>query len=447
MDEQTVDKTSRKTLKSRGVFLLSVLLALLLFVSGNMAAHIGLFDIGELLGVANPRAVGFTDGTAAAPAIQVGARVEEVGALLDSEALYGYTQDQLDEVSATAIRALLDASEDSHAVYYTADEYDAYLRESQGEYAGIGVVLTMFEQRATVLQVYADSPAAQAGVLPGDVVLAIDGLRQDWSPASASEAIHRPVAETVEVIWERKGQEISTTITLGAVSVPTVVSHLIEDQGATVGYLYLRRFNTNSAAEVQDALLELEAFGAQSYILDLRNNPGGYVDQAVELTSLFVAEGEVVRVEERSRTDVYQVTGDPVTDKPLAVIVNANSASASELTAAALQDYQRATIVGETTYGKGTVQNVRFLSFGGALRYTIAHYLSPAGRSVEGSGLTPDVVVAERAGDQTSSDGSVQSSYHPTLEELLADNLTSADYHYRIGVDPQLDAALAAVIS
>jgi carboxyl-terminal processing protease len=346
---------------------------------------------------------------------------------------------------------LLDVSEDSHAVYYTADEYAAYLKDSQGEYAGIGVVLTMFEQRPTVLQVYADSPADEAGVKPGDMIIAIDGVRKDWDPATASEAIHRPVDESVEVIWQRAGRELTTTITVGAVNIPTVVSHLISVDDSQVGYVYLRRFNSASAAEVAAALAELEAAGAQSYVLDLRNNPGGYVDQAVELTSLFVSAGEVVRVEERSSTEAYRVTGERVTDKPLAVLVNANSASASELTAAALQDYQRATVVGETTFGKGTVQNVRFLSFGGAVRYTIAHYLSPAGQSVDGVGVTPDIVVAAADPDDQAEDGeggeATEGTYHPSLEELLADTITSSGYRYRAGIDLQLDAALSAVSS
>ncbi|MDR1421341.1 MAG: S41 family peptidase [Coriobacteriales bacterium] len=433
----------RKTLVRTGVFLLSVLLALALFTAGNLLAHTGLFDIGSWLGLPDVRAQGKDDPTASASAVSVGARVEEVGAMLDAESLYSFDQQQIDEASAIAIRALLEDFEDSHAIYYTAEEYAAYQRESQGEYAGIGVVLTLFDERATVLQVYADSPAEAAGVVAGDVVLAIDGQRKEWNPADASAAVHRLDGETVEIIWERAGVERRTAIVVDTVNIPTVISHLIATQDARVGYIYLRRFNSESAAQVRTALEELAAEGAESYILDLRGNPGGYVDQAVQLTSLFLARGEVVRVEERSQTKVYEVTGEVVCDAPLVVLVDGNSASASELTAAALQDHGRATIVGETTFGKGTVQNVRMLSYGGALRYTIAHYLSPEGRIIEDTGVLPDVVVSPEI--DVEQGGDLEEPPKLTLEELLAGNLGSPDYHYRLGDDVQLDAALSAL--
>jgi carboxyl-terminal processing protease len=483
-------RTPRKTPLSTGVFLVvGILLGISLFVLGNLVAHVGIFDLGSLLELPDRRAQGLADGDAQAAAVQVGARVEEVGATLDADALYGYTQNELDEASAAAIRSLLEASPDTHTSYYTPEEYAAYQRESEGEYAGIGVVLTLYDNRATVLQVYHGSPAADAEVAPGDAIVAIDGVRKDWEPTSASEAIHRAANETVEIVWERDGQERTTILALATVSVPTVVSHRIEQEGQNVGYIYLRRFNTEAADEIRAAIEQLELEGVDAYILDLRDNPGGFVDEAVELTSLFVREGEVVRVAQRDATRIYQVTGEVATEKPLAVLVNSASASASELSAAALQDHGRATIVGETTFGKGTVQNLHLLSFGGAVRYTIAHYLSPEGRTIEGVGVVPDVPVAleerdasadadadaeagadadadagasgtdaDAAGEADASADATEPAHRegadsgeasptpaPTLAEMLSDNLVSEDYRYRPGVDAQLDAALAAL--
>jgi C-terminal peptidase prc len=243
-------------------------------------------------------------------------------------------------------------------------------------------------------------------------------------------------------------------LVLREVNIPTIVTHLIERDGQAVGYVYLRRFNTHSASELSAALLGLEEQGAQSYILDLRGNPGGYLSQAIDVTSLFVSEGVAVQIEDRQGVVSQEVTGKTVTDRPLAVLVNGGSASASELVAAALADHGRATIVGENTYGKGTVQDIRRLSWGGALKYTIAHYLSPKGTVLDGVGITPDVLVpltdgsdGEGADGQGDADGQDDEGAHGGSDSGLSDHITSSGYRYEQGADPQLDAALVAVLA
>jgi carboxyl-terminal processing protease len=420
----------RRLLRRLGTALPFVLAAALLFTAGNLGAHLGIVDIGKLVGLTAPQTRGPSDADAEAATAQLAARLDEVAALLDTDALYRYTQGDIDAATTEAIRALIETSGDAYAHYYTAAEYAEYLRDSEGEYPGIGVVLATLDGTVTVLQVYEGSPAFEAGIAAGDVLLAVDGDRHDWELEEATTAIRREPGREVSILWQRGDEERETVLMLREVNIPTIVSHLIEHQGQAVGYVYLRRFNAQSADELSEALRGLEAEGARSLILDLRGNPGGYLSQAIDVTSLFVAEGAVVQIEDRRGITVDGVDGAPVTGLPLAVLVDGASASAAELVAAALRDHGRAAIVGERTYGKGTVQDVRELSWGGVLKYTIAHYLSPAGTALDGVGITPDVVVGPATGLEGSGPG---------------DRPMSNDYRYRPGADPQLDAALAAL--
>jgi carboxyl-terminal processing protease len=429
--QHTPSRRKYRVLRRMGSVLLTVFLWALIFSAGNLGAYFGIIDLGRTLEIRNPQSQSAGSSADEVSVAQLASRVSEVALALDTEALYSYTQGDLDEATATAIRGLIETSSDDYAYYYTPEEYAVYLKSSEGEYAGIGIVFTTLNGRVTALQVYAGSPAADAGVKPGDVLLAVDGDRREWTIDEATETIRRPSGESVSILWNRQGTELVTVMTLREVNVPTTVTHLIQRDGIDIGYIYLRRFTTHSADELRLALANLESQGAQSFILDLRGNPGGYLTQAIEITSLFVSQGAVVQIQDRNGTTASKVTGKTATDKPLAVLVNTTSASASELVAAALQDHQRATVVGEATYGKGTVQDIRELSWGGALKYTIAHYLSPNGRPLDGVGVTPDVNVTP--GEAPEALG-------------LSDYLTGGDYRYAPGVDLQLDAALTALM-
>ncbi|MDR3036919.1 MAG: PDZ domain-containing protein [Coriobacteriales bacterium] len=426
----TARQRRRRALRRFGSALLTAFLWILLFSAGNLGAYFGFIDVGRMLEIRNPQSQSAASPSDEVASSQLASRLSEVALALDTEALYSYTQGDLDTATTTAIRGLIETSADEYAHYYTPEEYAAYLKSSEGEYAGIGVVFTTLNNEVTVLQVYGGSPAADAGIRPGDVLLAVDGDRHAWTIDEATEAIRRPRGESVRLIWRQQGAEHLTTMVLREVNIPTIVTHLIERGEASVGYIYLRRFTTHSANEVRLALASLEGQGAQSFILDVRGNPGGYLTQAKEITSLFVPKGTVVQIQDRNGITASLVSGKTATDKPLAVLVSGASASASELVSAALQDHGRAIVVGEVTYGKGTVQDIRELSWGGALKYTIAHYLSPNGRALDGVGVTPDIVVAP---------GELA---HPLG---LTDYLTGSDYRYAEGIDLQLDAALGAL--
>ena len=191
------------------------------------------------------------------------------------------------------------------------------------------------------------------------------------------------------------GEEYTTTLTCSDKAEPNISTSL-EDK---VGYIKVSQITANSAALVQRALTELQSDGARSFVLDLRNNPGGYLNQAVDLVSLFSDVGAVVQVQTNSAVISKSTSGSVVTSAPLVVLVNKNTSSAAEVAAMALQESGRATVVGETTMGKGSVQITRELSFGGALRYTAAYYLSPRGTKLDGLGVSPNVTVVNDGSD------------------------------------------------
>jgi carboxyl-terminal processing protease len=197
--------------------------------------------------------------------------------------------------------------------------------------------------------------------------------------------------------------------------VPTLEQELV---GKDVGYVRLYTFNEKSVGDVADAIAALTKQGAKGFVLDLRDNPGGLLDSSVDMLSLFVKDGIAVRVEGRnpSANAEYRVSGKTATDAPLVVLVNENSASASEIVAGGLQDYARATIVGVTTFGKGSVQQIEELSFGGAIKLTIAHYLTPKGRVIDKKGVVPDVAVPMEAEQQAERATDVQ--FERAVEEL-----------------------------
>jgi carboxyl-terminal processing protease len=425
------ENRKRKILRRLGIFFISLLIALIAFAAGNLAAYTGLFDVGQLLRLHNPLTQSAEQSDEEITAKQLAARLEEVSNLVDRDSLYRYTQADLDTATSESINALIATSDDPYAHYFTPEEYDAYLKSSEGEYAGIGIALSLMDDRITVIEVYQGSPALDAGVRPGDVLLAVDGDRHDWGLEEAIEIVRRSDGESVTIIWERDGEERETELITRAVSIPTVVTHMLDKGGVSVGYLSLRGFNMQSASDLRSGLEALDEAGAQSFILDLRNNPGGYLEQAIDIVSLFVPEGTVVQVEDRRGIAKREVTGKAVTDKPLAVLVNNNSASASELVAAALQDHERATIVGEESYGKGSMQSMYVLSWGGALRYTVAHYMSPLGKTVDGVGVTPDITVAAPS---------------EPIDSTLTNHISTSSYRYVEGIDPQLDKALDSLL-
>jgi carboxyl-terminal processing protease len=334
----------------------------------------------------------------------VSSRVSEVEDVLSDDSLDSYS---LDSATTAVLDAFGTASNDPYLRYYSPARYESLLNNADDSYAGVGVLFSEYNGKAYAVDVFEGSDAQLSGVEEGDFVVSIDGdSSQSWSRSEVAAALSKKAGESVVITWRRPesltadgGEEFTTTLDCAEYSEPNVTTSL--ENG--VGYIQLKQFTQNAESLVEQAISSLDSQGADAYVLDLRNNPGGYLTQAVSTASLFMQSGTVVQVRTKDGTSTKSATGNPVTNEPLVVITNGNTAAAAEVLAAALSDSQRATIVGETTLGKGTVQVIRKLSFGGAMRYTAAYYLTPKGNTIDQVGVTPDVVV-RNSSDDTSSD-------------------------------------------
>ncbi len=292
-----------------------------------------------------------------------------------------------DKLWEQAARGMLLSLDDPYAELFSPDQLGSFQRNTmRNDYAGVGMQIESQPGRTVVAAVFPGSPAEQGGVLPGDRIMAVnDSSVQGRGLSEVSGRLLGVAGTSVRVTFERTGvpEPITMTFTRARIHVPSVPFALMLDGG--VGYVPLPRFNNASAAEVEAAVRDLERRGAKSYVLDLRRNLGGVLEQAAEITELFLAPGqEIVRVDYRSQpSEVHVASRVPVVgDKPLVVLIDESSASASEIVAGALQDHDRALVVGETSYGKGVVQSLYPLDDGWALRITTAEWKTPSGRSI-----------------------------------------------------------------
>lgn len=326
----------------------------------------------------------------------VSARVGEIEDLLRASSLDDY---DLQSATYSMLEDMMKSTGDPYAAYYNPDRYSTYVKElTDRSYAGIGVLFADYNGRACVIDVFEGSEAEAKGVQQGDFVQAIDGESDhDWTMTEVVNALSREEGEHAVVTWMRptsidavSGEEFTTTLTCRAYEAANVETSLEEGD---VGYIRLHQITQNCVDLVRDAAIQLASQGATSFVLDVRDNPGGYLTQAVDIASLFVKSGVLVEIETVDGTTTKTASGVTVCDAPLVVLVNGYTSAAAEVLAAALQDNLRAQVVGDTTMGKGSVQVVRELSFGGAVRYTAAYYHSPLGHDIDGVGVVPDISV------------------------------------------------------
>ena len=335
-------------------------------------------------------------------------RVAEVEDKLKNDSLDEYN---LDEVTVKTLEAFAGATYDPYLRYYTAERYKELLNQVGEGYAGIGVLFSEYNGMAYVVDVFDGSEAQLAGVQEGDFVDSINGDNsQSWSRAEVAAKLSQSNGSTVVITWRRPesleadgGETFTTTLMCSEYDQTNVDTEYDEDR--RVGYIKVRQFTQNSASLVQTAINELTAQGAGAFVLDVRDNPGGYLSQAVDMASLFMSSGTVVEIHTVDGTITKNASSQTATALPLVVITNRNSAAGAEVLAAALKESQRATVVGTTTMGKGSVQTISVLSFGGALRYTAAYYKTPEGRDIDLVGVAPDVTV------EMSDEGDTQKEY------------------------------------
>ena len=310
------------------------------------------------------------------------------------------------ELVSSAIEGMV-SSLDPHSSYMDAKAFADMQIQTSGEFAGLGIEVTMEDGLVKVITPIDDTPAARAGIKTGDFIAAVDGVPiQGMSLDDAIARMRGPEGSKVTITVLRTGSKkpFDVTLTRAIVQVDNVKFHRDGD----VGYIRLPSFNEQTDAGLEHAVRELKRQigpGLKGYVLDLRNNPGGLLDQAVDVSDDFLNSGEIVSTRGRHPEDTERYDAKPgdVTDgKPLIVLINGGTASAAEIVAGALQDDKRATIVGMTSFGKGSVQTIIPLGRdGGALRLTTARYFTPSGHSIQALGITPDVAVAQGDEDTT----------------------------------------------
>lgn len=309
------------------------------------------------------------------------------------------------ELINTAIEGMV-SSLDPHSSYMDAKAFADMQIQTKGEFGGLGIEVTMEDGLVKVISPIDDTPAAKAGIKPGDYIAAIDGTPvQGMSLSDAINKMRGPQGSKITLTVLRTGEKkpFDVSMTRAVVRVDSVKYHREGD----IGYIRLTAFNERTGPGLEKAIRDLKQQigpSLKGYVIDLRNNPGGLLDQAIEVSDDFLQTGEIVSTRGRHPEDTQRYDakpGDITGGKPIVVLINAGTASASEIVAGALQDHRRATILGMTSFGKGSVQTIIPLSQG-ALRLTTARYYTPSGHSIQAMGIQPDIAVAQGDEDDTS---------------------------------------------
>ncbi len=334
--------------------------------------------------------------------------------LIEQDAVDAVPQEELVDA---AIEGVLEQLDDQYAVFYDPERYLAINADLDGEFVGIGVTIEEQSDGVYITGVLPSSPAEDAGIEAGERIVSVDGT-STLDGATSGDVIELIAGEEgtqrVLVLDSGEAGERELTLTLRELDLPQVFAE-VRDSG--YGYVAAAGFSRMVAEQMEEEVQGMLDADVPGIVLDLRGNPGGLLNEAVEVVSLFAEEGEVVSVESRGGFDERDVDGNAIAPNvPLVVLVDGNSASASEIVAGALQDLDRAEIVGETTFGKGTVQTIQDLAGGAGVKFTTARYFTPSGDSIEGVGVEPDI--------QAEGDRDPESETDPVLdvaEDVLAD--------------------------
>ena len=301
-----------------------------------------------------------------------------------------------------AINGLLQ-SLDPYSSYMSPEIFQEMQTETSGEFGGLGIEVSMEAGVVKVISPIDDTPASKAGIKAGDYIVKIDNIQvQGKSLSEAVDIMRGPVGSAIELTVRRRGVKKALTfnITREIIEVQSVKSELLDNN---IGYIRLTSFNDNSSEQIKKKIKKLkENKNLNAFILDLRNNPGGLLSQAIKISDFFLENGEIVSTKSRKKSENrkwFARKGDITDGKTLLVLINYGSASASEIVAGALKDHKRAIILGENSYGKGSVQSIIPLKNKGAIRLTVAKYYLPSGKSISEVGVRPDIEVNEEGDD------------------------------------------------
>ncbi len=302
----------------------------------------------------------------------------------------------------SAINGLLQ-SLDPYSSYMSPKIFDEMQTETSGEFGGLGIEVSMEAGVVKVISPIDDTPASRAGLKAGDYIVKINNVQvQGKSLSEAVDLMRGPVGSGIELTVRRRGEKKALTFNIirEVIQVQSVKSEIIDE---SIGYLRLTSFNDNSSDQIEKQIKKLKKNkNLNSYILDLRNNPGGLLSQAIKISDFFLENGEIVSTKSRKKSENrkwFAKKGDITDGKTLLVLINYGSASASEIVAGALKDHKRAIIVGENSFGKGSVQSIIPLKNRGAIRLTVAKYYLPSGKSISEVGVRPDIEVNEEGDD------------------------------------------------
>jgi len=326
---------------------------------------------------------------------------------LFGEVLEKIQKEYVDEINQSegmdaAIDGLLQ-SLDPYSGYLSPKTFDEMQTDTSGEFGGLGIEVTMESGVVKVISPIDDTPASKAGIKAGDYIVKINDTQvQGKSLSEAVDLMRGPVGSGIELTVRRSGEKkaLIFEITREIIEIKSVKADLLEKN---IGYLRLTSFNENSANQIEKEIKNLEKNNnLNAYILDLRNNPGGLLSQAIKISDFFLDNGEIVSTKSRKEIENrkwFAKKGDLTNGKTLIVLINYGSASASEIVAGALKDHKRAVLIGENSYGKGSVQSIIPLKNRGAIRLTVAKYYLPSGKSISEVGVAPDIEVDEQSDD------------------------------------------------
>ena len=322
---------------------------------------------------------------------------------LFSEVLEKISNEYVDEIDKAdvmddAINGVLQ-SLDPYSAYMSPEIFKEMQTETSGKFGGLGIEVGMEAGVVKVISPIDNTPASKAGIKAGDYIVKINGIQvQGKTLYEAVELMRGKVGSSIEITVRRKGvkKSIIFNITREIIKIKSVKSELIDE---SVGYIRLTSFNENSSDQLKKKINELNKNkNLNGFIFDLRNNPGGLLSQAIKITDFFLDDGEIVSTKGRKKSENrkwFAKKGDLTNGKPLIILTNYGSASASEIVAGALKDHKRGIVVGENTYGKGSVQSIMPLKNKGAIRLTISKYYLPSGKSISNIGVVPDILIEE----------------------------------------------------
>ncbi len=302
------------------------------------------------------------------------------------------------EEAYIAVREALKKLGDPYTRFMDPKQYEALTSQTSGEVSGIGIRMELNEKtkRLTVVEAIENSPALKAGVKAGDQILAIDGKpTQGLKVEDASKLIRGKAGSAIALRLRRGQSDFDLKLTRATIEVPTVTSVLRIEGNKRVGYIRLREFSSHAADQMRRAIRDLGTKGADSYVLDLRGNPGGLLQSSIEIARMWMDNGSIVRTVDREGVsdETFKANRTALTKLPLAVLIDGNSASASEILTGALKDNKRAVVVGSKSFGKALVQSVHELADGSGVAITIAHYYTPQGTDINHKGIVPDVKI------------------------------------------------------